>query len=279
MFSIDRRPNHLVLLSICLLAALFLGFLDYISGYELSFSVFYLLPVSIAAWYIGLGAGILLSCTSAAIWQISNYLAGEVFSSPAIPLWNAITRLGFFIVVSILLTRLKKALEVERSQARSDFLTGVLNSRAFDQLATTEIQRSSRYDHPLTLAYIDIDNFKAINDEFGHSTGDALLKTVATTIFNNLRKSDYVARLGGDEFAVLLTETGAESALIVVARLQALVEEQMQEKRWAVTTSIGLVTCLKSPPSTDRLIQMADEQMYVCKRSGKDCIHSTIYTG
>lgn len=279
MSSIDRRPNPLVLLSICLLVALLLGFLDYITGYELSFSVFYLLPVSIAAWYIGMGAGILLSWASAAIWQISNYLAGEVFTSPVIPLWNAITRLGFFIVVTILLTRLKKALEIERSQARSDFLTGVLNSRTFDQLADAEIQRSGRYDHPLTLAYIDIDNFKAINDAFGHSTGDALLKTVARTICDNLRASDYVARLGGDEFAILMAETGAESALILVARLQALVEEQMQKNRWSVTTSIGLVTCLKPPPSTDRLIQMADEQMYVCKQSGKDCIHSTIFAG
>ncbi len=67
--------------------------------------------------------------------------------------------------------------------------------------------------------------------------------------------------------------------MIVVSRLQALVEEQMHKNRWPVTTSIGLVTCLKPPPSTDTLIQMADEQMYVCKRSGKDCIHSIIYTG
>jgi diguanylate cyclase (GGDEF)-like protein len=279
MFSIDRRPNPLVLFGMCLLIALLLGGLDYISGYELSFSVFYLLPVSLTAWYIGMEAGILLSCASAAIWQISNYLAGEVFSSPAIPIWNTITRLGFFIVVSILLARLKKALESARSQASSDFLTGVLNSRAFDQLTTAEIQRSGRYDHPLTLAYIDIDNFKAINDAFGHSTGDELLKTVATTIRDHLRRTDYVARLGGDEFAILMTETGAESALIVVARLQALVEDQMQKNRWPVTTSIGLVTCLKPPSTSDRLIQMADEQMYVCKRSGKDCIHSTVFAG
>ncbi len=166
-------------------------------------------PAGISGWR----AGILLSWASAAIWQISNYLAGEVFASLAIPFWNAITRLGFFIVVTILLASLKKALESERSQARSDFLTGVLNSRAFDQLVTSEIQRSGRYDHPLTLAYFDIDNFKAVNDTFGHSTGDALLKTVARTIGENLRMSDYVARLGGDEFAILMTETGAESAL------------------------------------------------------------------
>jgi diguanylate cyclase (GGDEF)-like protein len=274
-----KPPKPPVLFGICLLISLVLGILDYITGYELSFSVFYLLPVAIATWYIGVGAGLLLSWVSAAIWQISNYLAGEVFSSPAVPFWNAITRLGFFIVVTILLTRLKKALDHESSQARMDFLTGVLNSRAFDQIATAEIRRSGRYGHPLTLAYIDLDNFKAVNDEFGHSTGDVLLKTVAGTINENLRSSDYVARLGGDEFAILMTETEAQAALNVVTRIQALLEEQMQKNSWHITSSVGLVTCLTPPLSTDSLIQMADEQMYYCKRAGKDCIHSTIFTG
>jgi diguanylate cyclase (GGDEF)-like protein len=272
-------PKPFVLFGICLLIALFLGFLDYITGYELSFSVFYLLPVAIAAWYIGMGAGVLLSWVSATIWQISNYLAGEIFSSPAVPFWNAISRLGFFIVVTVLLTRLKKALDHESSQARIDFLTGVLNSRAFDQIATAEIRRSGRYGHTLTLAYIDLDNFKAVNDKFGHSTGDLVLKTVAKTISENLRSSDIIARLGGDEFAILMAETEAQAALNVVTRIQALLEEQMQIYCWPITSSVGLVTCLKPPPSTDSLIQMADEQMYFCKRAGKDCIHSTIFTG
>jgi len=274
-----KRLKSLVLIIVCLLIALLLGYLDYLTGYEFSFSVFYLLPISIAAWFIGVRAGILLSWASAAIWQISNYYAGEIFTSPAVPFWNAITRLGFFIVTTLLLTSLKKALEHEKSQARSDFLTGVLNSRAFDLLATAEIQRSARYGHPISLAYIDFDNFKSVNDEFGHSTGDLLLKTVSRTIYDNLRTSDYVARLGGDEFAILMTETGADAALAVVARIKALMEEQTQKNRWPVTTSIGVVTCLKPPPSTDNLIKMADEQMYFCKRAGKDCIHSTVFSG
>jgi diguanylate cyclase (GGDEF)-like protein len=274
-----RRLKSTVLFGICLIIALVWGILDYITGFELSFSVFYLLPVAAAAWYIGLEAGVLLSWTSAAIWQISNYFAGEGFTSPAVPFWNAITRLGFFIVVTILLTRLKKALDQESSLARIDFLTGVLNSRAFDQIATAEIQRSGRYGHPLALAYIDLDNFKAVNDGFGHSTGDVLLKTVAETIRDNLRSSDFVARLGGDEFAILMTETGEQAALNVVTRIQALLAEQIQKNNWPITSSIGLVTCVKPPPSTDRLIQMADEQMYCCKRAGKHCIHSIIFTG
>lgn len=279
MFSIDRHPKPLLLFGICLFTALALGFLDYLTGYELSFSVFYLLPISVAAWYLGLKAGILFSWASATIWQVSNYFAGEVFSSPAVPYWNVITRLGFFIIVTFLLTRLRKVLEHERSQARVDFLTGVLNSRAFDQIAAAEIQRSARYDHPMTLAYLDLDNFKAINDNFGHSSGDMLLKNVAGTISENLRLTDHIARLGGDEFAILMPETGAEAALNVVTRVQSLIEEQMQKNHWPVTASIGMVTCLKPPLSTDKLIQMADEQMYLCKKNDKDCICTIVFFG
>ncbi len=275
----SRRKNRLVLFFVCLLIALVLGLLDYLSGYELSFSIFYLLPVWIAAWYIGLEAGILLSGASATIWQISNYFAGEVFTNPATPYWNTVVRLGFFIIVTLLLTRLKKLLEHERSQARVDFLTGVLNSRAFYAIIAAEIQRSDRYGHPLTLAYIDIDNFKAVNDANGHSAGDELLRNVAMTISENLRATDYVARLGGDEFAILMPETGGEAALAVTARTQALLDEQMGKNNWPVTTSVGLVTCLKPPPSPDKLIQMADELLYACKKAGKDCIRSTVFTG
>ncbi len=279
MSLIRLRPNKYFLFALCLLNALALGFLDYITGYELSFSVFYLLPVSVAAWYIGPEAGGLLSWICAAIWQLSNYFAGEVYSSPAIPIWNAITRLGFFIIVTILLTRLKKAIENTSAQASHDFLTGVLNSRAFDQIANAEIQRSARYGHSMSLAYIDLDNFKGVNDAYGHSTGDNLLKIVASTIGENLRVTDNIARLGGDEFAILLPETSEEAALNVLTRIHALVEGQMKKNHWPVSTSIGLVTCSKPPLSADRLIQLADEQMYICKKNGKDCIHSTIYDG
>ena len=273
----QKNIKSLLIFSFCVLIALVLGWLDYITGYELSFSVFYLLPIYLAAWYIGPKAGILLCGACAAIWQVSNIIAGEVFSNPAFPFWNAITRLGFFLIVTVLLSRLKNALDYEKSLARVDFLTGVLNSRAFDQIASTEIQRLARYSHPIALAYLDLDNFKAINDTLGHSTGDSLLKTVASAIRENLRSTDHVARLGGDEFAILMPETGEEAALTVVARVQSMIEDRVQKNHWPVTTSIGIVTCMEAPPSVDRLIQMADEQMYVCKKNGKDCIHATVF--
>jgi len=279
IFSINKRPPPFLVFSLCALIAFGLGFLDYITGYELSFLVLYLLPVSVAAWYSGREAGIIFSCTCAAIWHMSNQLAGESFSNPAIPYWNSLTRLGFFVVVSILLSQLKKVLEHERALARLDHLTSVLNSRAFDQIVTAEIQRLGRYDHPLTLAYLDLDNFKAVNDQFGHSTGDQLLKDFARAINENLRSTDHVARLGGDEFAILMTETEAEAALNVIARIQEITDVLAQDKKWPVTTSVGLVTCFKPPASSDRLIQMADEQMYLCKKNGKDCLHSTIFNG
>lgn len=89
--------------------------------------------------------------------------------------------------------------------AREDFLTGVLNSRAFYEMAQVEMARAARQDSPLSLAYIDLDDFKEVNDTLGHSTGDRVLQAVAATIMEDIRLTDAVARLGGDEFAILLS--------------------------------------------------------------------------
>ena len=104
---------------------------------------------------------------------------------------------------------LQQALEREKDEARLDFLTQIANRRAFYEAAATEVIRARRYHRPLTLVYIDLDNFKVVNDTFGHKTGDGLLVEVAATLRINIRGSDPVARLGGDEFVILLAETGS----------------------------------------------------------------------
>ncbi len=108
-----------------------LGTIDYLTGYEASFALFYLLPVSFVVWFAGKKAGFLISIIAAATWHLANSLAGELFSNPLIPYWNAATRLGFFVVVTFTLSRLKSSLEHARSLSRMDHLTGVANSRAF----------------------------------------------------------------------------------------------------------------------------------------------------
>ncbi|MDH3496282.1 MAG: GGDEF domain-containing protein [Gemmatimonadota bacterium] len=255
-----------------------LGVLDYLTGYELSFAVFYLLPVTFAAWFSGRASGVVTSLASASVWQFSNYVAGETFSRVWIPYWNASTRLAFFLIVTLLVTRLGKTLVEARAMARTDFLTGTLNSRAFHQLADAELTRQRRYRRPLTLVYVDLDNFKTVNDSLGHSAGDALLRAVAATIATSLRATDALARLGGDEFLVLLPETDAPAARTLVDRLQTILTERVRQGDWPVTVSMGVVTCPQAPASVDALIQLADSQMYVAKQRGKNRIASTIVT-
>jgi diguanylate cyclase (GGDEF)-like protein len=115
---------------------------------------------------------------------------------------------GMFLVVVVVLSSLRGAWEREKIHARTDSLTGVSNARAFFEVAAVELARARRYQRPFTIAYLDLDNFKQVNDRFGHEVGDDLLQIVARTLREGSRASDFVARMGGDEFVVLLETLG-----------------------------------------------------------------------
>jgi diguanylate cyclase (GGDEF)-like protein len=255
------------------------GVLDFLTGYELAFSLFYLIPVSLVAWHAGQRLGILTSLASAIVWLTADVAAGNFYSHPFIYAWNTLIRLGFFIVTVLLLSTLRSALQRERESARTDYLTGAANSRLFYDLVQMEMDRSKRYERRFTLAYIDLDNFKAVNDRFGHPVGDQVLRTVVSSAQKNLRKTDVVARLGGDEFALLLPESDQGSARVVLAKLQGGLAEEMRQHHWPVTFSIGVLTCSAVPDTIVELVKMADELMYAAKRGGKDAIQYATYAG
>jgi diguanylate cyclase (GGDEF)-like protein len=167
-------------------------------------------------------------------------------------------------------SRLKTLLATEHELARIDSLTSVPNRRAFYEALDKERVRSVRYRRPFTIAYVDLDNFKKVNDSLGHAVGDELLVEVAAGLTSNLRTSDYVGRLGGDEFAVLLPETDATAATLVLGKLRLRLLEEMKAHSWKVTFSIGAATFLDPPDSLDVIIRMADETMYAIKAHGKD---------
>ncbi len=265
----DRLPVLLKSLAVLgLIAAV--GILDVVTGYEVAFSLFYVIPIFLATWSMGLGAGIVASITSGAIWEAADWWSGNVYSSGFVPVWNTIVRLSFFLIIALLLSVVRRAMDREETLARTDMLTGALNSRSFHEVLQAEIDRFARYQHPFTLAYVDLDNFKEVNDRFGHATGDQALSEVAGFIRDRSRKTDTLARLGGDEFALLLPETGEDVARAVVAKLQKGLTEQMQLRGWPVTFSIGVLTCRAAPGSSDELISMADRLMYSVKNNGKD---------
>ena len=270
----QSKSFHL-LLGFALVGAI--GIVDFMSGYETAFSLFYLIPISLTTWFTNRRLGIVMSLVSTLIWVIADVAAGAPYSSFLIEIWNTLIRLSFFMIITLLLSALKSSTERERELARIDYLTGAANSRHFHELAQMEIDRLQRYKHPFTVAYFDLDNFKSLNDQLGHSTGDKVLRTVVCSAKEHLRKVDMIARLGGDEFAFLFPETDEASARTALAKFQGFFLEEMHKNNWSITLSIGVLTCKSPPASTDELVRIVDELMYSAKHEGKNAIKFSIY--
>ncbi|HET6369686.1 MAG TPA: diguanylate cyclase, partial [Nitrospiria bacterium] len=253
-----------------LILAIVIGILDYRSGVDVSLMIFYLVPIFIAAWCIGNWAGILLALGSSAAWFFEDVLSSTPHSHPLIPYWNAAVKIGFFLIIAWLMSSFKNTWDLNRKLARTDDLTGAINRRFFFELASLELSRAGRYRHPLTVAYIDLDRFKMINDRFGHAAGDSLLRSVIQTIRGHIRDVDVIARLGGDEFVLMMPETGYESAESVIFKIRNGLQEMTRMEGWPVTFSIGAVTFYTMPASLDKIMKMADELMYSVKKSGRD---------
>lgn len=263
----SRSPE--TVFCICIALLLMLGWIDYLTG-DYSLIVFYLIPVSLAAWFVSKRSGLLL-CVLSLITRITADEASKtlLFQNSSLHYWNVSIEFVFLLIMSFLFSTLKENLDDEKEQARIDPLTGALNRRAFFDLAEHEINRSRRYGRTFTVAYIDLDNFKVINDRFGHSVGDELLVTVVATIRSNIRSYEALSRFGGDEFVILLPETDEEAALSFLTKIHSHLQQAMANRNWPVSVSIGAIIYLSSPPDVDEIIRRADELMYSVKRSGK----------
>jgi diguanylate cyclase (GGDEF)-like protein len=254
-----------------------LGYLDYVTG-DLSFIVFYIGPVTFVAWFAGRRWGLFIAGISTIAWVSADLLdtlrQAENPAPPtsALSAWNVIMKLAFLFLVTHAVAALRRAYSLEQAMARTDPLTGAANRRQFTDALQSELHRSSRYRHPLTLAYADIDNFKSVNDRLGHPAGDRLLKTVVETIRATIRETDLLGRLGGDEFALLLPETGSDEALRVLEKCRMALREAAGRNGWPVTFSFGVVTGLFPGSTAEDLLGRADTLLYEAKQAGKDRI-------
>jgi diguanylate cyclase (GGDEF)-like protein len=243
---------------------------DYLTGYGLSFSLFYFLPLAIISWKGGKWLGLVGALVCTFVWFVANKAAGQEFSSLFAMYWNTSMRFLTLAIFSILLWLLTNAIVRLDASSRTDPLTGAANSREFLELLKREIVRARRYKRPITLAYIDLDNFKGVNDTYGHATGDKVLQTVVSTVNTNIRVTDILARLGGDEFALLLPEADVQAARTVVDKIRSGIAREMASQKWPVTLSVGLHTSLDAHLGPDELIRKADDLMYEAKVKGKD---------
>jgi diguanylate cyclase (GGDEF)-like protein len=262
-----------------LLLVISIGFIDYITGYELSFSLFYLAPILLITWFGGRRLGLMVSALSAIAWFNADFLSGNRYSNSSIYLWNTLIRLGFFVVVTWLLSALQRAYKINQELARTDYVTGAVSVRYFYELARIEVDRFRRYKHPFSMVYIDLDDFKAINDRLGHITGDKLLRVITENIHRQIRPTDILARLGGDEFALLLPETGDEDVKQFISRMHSNLTHEMLRKGWMVTFSIGVVTYNQIPKTVDEMVKLADSAMYSVKANKKNGVRYRVYDG
>lgn len=167
---------------------------------------------------------------------------------------------------------LKEKLNQEHNNAHRDILTGIANRLSYEEQIKKEFARSKRYQQPLTMAVIDIDNFKKINDRFGHKAGDKVLKAVATVCKENIRDSDFLARYGGEEFILLLPETDLEETGIAVENLRRVVENcnfYHQSQTVLVTISVGFAE-FRPDDDVDSVFHRADMALYTAKSAGRN---------
>jgi len=233
------------------------------------FGILYVIPVLLVTWTDGLIWGIVFGVASIALRE--TVALDQMPLDTPLP-WRIANAGAYVAVLAVAIAGLRN---LRRSQAQlaqlvvQDPLTNVLNARAFADRLSEELDRNRRYPRPLALLYMDLDNFKIINDTHGHQTGDAVLRLVADAMRSSVRHSDIVGRLGGDEFAVLMPETDAQVADAAAKRLVAGLRNVFKGTP-NVTASIGVVSCTATDASTDDLLRRADQAMYDAKKMGKD---------
>ena len=265
------RRSPLFLSSLAMFGLVFVSFLRCFTPAELQVTFLFLLPISFATWFLSTWVGCLFAAAATIILFFFD-LRNPDSAQHSILVSNTVLNLVFFSAVVFIFSEVRTLYDREQELSLHDPLTGLLNHRAFVEKVATENRRLQRHPGSLTLAYIDLDDFKRVNDDRGHAAGNALLLSVAQMMTTTVRSTDFVARLGGDEFAILLPDTNSEAAKSVLTKVQEKLLQQLQEQKHMVTFSIGAVTFARMQDNPSEMIYRADEAMYAVKQRGKNGI-------
>ena len=261
------RRGHTVI-AIGMIAAVVL--LKVEAGREVGVTAIDLLPIAYTTWFISRAAGLIVAVSSAAVLFIANLLFFHTYPSGGVDFWNAAMDMLVFIVLTWSLSETKAQYEHASRLARLDPLTGLLNRRAFLEAVALEARRAQRFGSAMTLAYVDLDDFKAVNDTHGHAAGDRCLKATASMLQRVVRDVDVVGRLGGDEFAVLLTAMATDAAGVVLGDIAEAVRRGDGDACPRVSLSIGAVTFTHPGDDVGAMLRAADQLLYLAKRSGSN---------
>jgi len=269
IFDVYALSNR-VALPVAFALFAWIAIVDWISAYPHSLDPFYLILVGLVTWNCGWKWGLLFSMLSVVNQTLFGMVSEPPISNSAYFYVLIFNKLFSDVAVVALLARLKILHEREKSSARVDFLTGALNNKGFHEALAVELARHRRDGASLSVIYMDCDNFKHINDTFGHKTGDVLLVRIIETMNQHLRRTDVVARLGGDEFAIALPKTNRSISHRIISKLRHELDAAMAERNWPVTFSIGVGIFTQVPKSEDDVISFTDQLMYRVKAAGKN---------
>lgn len=281
------KPALTVLAVLCCAA---FGWIDVATGRGINVSALYLLPSAATAWLVGRGASFFVIALGTLIWVGAEHLTDTPLAAGVLAI-NAVTRtLSFWFIAELIVglrrrsrelaaarDELSRALGRERRSSRTDPLTGLANRRGF--LEALERAMRAR-DAPFTLALLDLDEFKAVNDAYGHQRGDDVLRRVAEELNKAVREGDTAARLGGDEFAVLFERTTPAMAELAMSRLThiaALAGSELAGAELAggptigldIRGSVGVVHFERPPTEANEALEAVDQAMYEAKAAGK----------
>lgn len=242
--------------------------LDLVTPADIRLHGLYVFPLAIVARYCGR-----LRWSMAALF-LTTALQVAAFSIPSVANPSYISDIGVPFATSVLIVFLARAWRISYltavKQAATDSLTGLANRRGFFAEVESEITRQKRYTGVFSLAVLDLDGFKALNDSKGHRAGDAALTLVAEILRTRTRKSDSLGRIGGDEFGVLMPNTRDVDCAAMLRDLCATIAERTAAADCSVTASIGCKTFKSPPESAADAFQHADRIMYEAKSRGKD---------
>lgn len=258
---------------LALVSIVIIAFVDFLSGAHISVMLLYAFPVLLSAWFCGKTEGFAIAVAAATSWLLINLFDQSSGESLGIVSWNAFNRFGLFALIAYavsLQAKLRVALEREQLKSDTDRLTGLLNKEAFRERAEQAIAQARRYNHPISIAFIDLDNFKQVNDTQGHARGDKLLQQFSETIIATIRKTDIAGRIGGDEFCIFFPETDHIMARTAVEKLTRALDIMTSQSGWQVTASLGVVSCTEIDETFDSLLGRADKLMYEAKSRGKN---------
>ncbi len=263
------KRSYPQIIVICLLLTALIARVDFLSGQEVS--IFFLIPVAMSTWYGGHRTGIFFSIFSVILCLFIGILAFDhhYINTPA-PYWNAVDHLGFFLITGELLNYLKIHLGIEKLLTRTDDLTGLFNVRGFTEHVEKLFGVAARHNRHISLIYVDLDNFKQMNEQFGKATGDGLLRVVGGKIASSLRASDVAGRMGSDEIAIVLPETDESGARAMVDTLRLTLLQEMERNHWPVSFSMGVVSFNSPRANLDDAIRIAESLVYQAKAGGSN---------